>query len=372
MTWRKYSLNINSIIFLIIILIAGGLLIGFIVSKYVRRNLETKISTKMISSGLMLILGAFPRIQIQIIGLVSDFREILETNYTMIACGIVLIFAGLYYEFNIREKIYILNMLGIPVQREISDEKNIHALKLADYKVKEYVIDMFGIYDNEMDEKRNKIIVQKIKKCTETFCNRSKEFRAGFTGMAPIPYTIYAGLYLANGDVRRYFEYKRQESKYYELRKKKKRRDRISDIEILKKENPDKQTKEIVLALSVTRNIQNSDLIQFEQMDTIHIYTKETKDNLITSLEQLDKYAVFINQEIEALKQIYPNLNVVHLVAAIPSCLSLELGKLFALNSHRLPRVISYHYVSTGNVKYPFGIVVSDGEERYRGKLIKG
>ena len=365
----------NITIMMSIIAVCLGVLIAWIVSKYLRKNSETKISTEMITSGIALVVGAFPGTKEVILGLVAKYLEIGEnvgTDYAMIACGVILILFGIYYDLNIRDKIYVLNMFGIPVQKEISDEKNIKDLKLADYKVKESIIDIVGIYDNEMDEKKNEIIVGKIKKSAEAFANRSKGFKSGFTGMAPIPYTIYAGLFLANGDTRRYFEYHRQNSRYCELRKRKKLREAIPDIKIQDSEHPDEDASEVVMALSVTRTVQDSDLVQFAQKDVIRIDTDETKDNLITTLAQLDKYAKFINDELEQLKNTYPKLRKVHLVAAIPSCLSLEIGKLFALNSHRLPQVISYHYVSSEQIKYPFGVIVSDGLETNRGKLVKG
>ena len=364
----------NITIIMIIAAIVVGLMVAYFISKYIRRDFETKVSTKMITSGITLIIGAFPGTKEQIISLAAKICEIdetLETDFVMIVCGAILIIFGIYYERNIRDRIHILNMFGIPVQKEISDEKNIRDLKLADYKVKEYVIDIVGVYDNNMDKKRNDIIVRKIKNNVEAFVNRSTGFKSCFTGMAPIPYTIYAGLFLANGNTRRYFEYNRYDSKYYELEKKKKRRENIPDIVILKPEHPTSSATEIVLALSVTRKVQDNDLIQFATMDIVRINTKETKDNLITSIEQLDKYVEFVSCELEALKEIYPNIKTVHFVASIPSCLSLELGKMFALNSHRIPQVISYHYVSSSMIKYPFGIVVSDGNETNRGKLVK-
>ena len=106
-------------------------------------------------------------------------------------------------------------------------------------------------------------------------------------------------------------------------------------------------------------------------MDIIEIGLSMPNDNIIKSLTQLDEYAGELLNQIEGLKQKYPSIQKVHFVASIPSCLSIEIGKRFALNTHRLPQIISYHFVNSGTPKYPFGIIVSDGATG-KGKLIKG
>ena len=128
-----------TIIYIVAALMIGAI-VAFFISKVVRKDSETKISTYMITSGIMLIAGAFPGTKEIIIGMFAKLLKIdmkTETDYVMIVCGFVLIGFGYYYERNIRDRIHILNMLGIPVQKEISDENNIKDLKLDDYKVKD-------------------------------------------------------------------------------------------------------------------------------------------------------------------------------------------------------------------------------------------
>ena len=67
-----------------------------------------------------------------------------------------------------------------------------------------------------------------------------------------------------------------------------------------------------------------------------------------------------------ALKERYKNLKKIHLAASIPSCLSLEIGKSIGAGSNRVPPIVVYHYVSSEDSKYTFGIFVS-GENK--GKL---
>lgn len=212
-------------------------------------------------------------------------------------------------------------------------------------------------------------IVKKIQKVCTAFVNRSNGFKSCFTGMAPIPYTILAGTYLAAGKVRRYFEYRRADSKYYELSRSKKK-----NYQNLIASYPDQinaGATEVVVALSVTRKVQAADMSQFGTIDIVEIELPNPDDNVIKTIAQLDEYAGVVLNQIEGLKQIYPSICKVYLVASIPSCLSIELGKKFALNTHRLPQIISYHFVSSETPKYPFGVIVSDGVLG-TGKLIKG
>jgi hypothetical protein len=225
-------------------------------------------------------------------------------------------------------------------------------------------------FSNYMVDIEGHFIIRKIKKVCEAFVNRSKGFKSCFTGMAPIPYTILAGTYLAAGEVRRYFEYRRADSKYYELAKKSKKK--YDTLNVIFPNHMDESAAEVVVALSITRRVQQSDLIQFSGKDIIEIHLPHPEDNVVTSVTQLDEYAGFVMDKIEDLKQSYPALQKVHFVASIPSCVSVELGKRFALNAHRLPQIISYHFVSSETPKYPFGIVVCDGSTTDTGKLIRG
>jgi len=348
-------------------------IIALVIKKCLKKsNTETDISTIMITTGISLIVAAFPGTKEAVMSFVAEMvgKEVTyKTDPVMIICGIVLIIFGFLYKKNIRDRIYILNMLGIPVQKEITDDSNVKELKLADFKVREVLIDFVDVFDVNMTQKANGIIVKKIQKVCTAFVNRSNGFKSCFTGMAPIPYTILAGTYLASGKVRRYFEYRRADSKYYELSRSKKK-----NYQNLIASYPDQinaGATEVVVALSVTRKVQAADMTQFGTMDIVEIELPNPDDNVIKTIAQLDEYAGVVLNQIEGLKQIYPSICKVHLVASIPSCLSIELGKKFALNTHRLPQIISYHFVSSETPKYPFGVIVSDGVLG-TGKLIKG
>ena len=362
----KYSLIVTVGILLICSLV------WIITHFFIKSDKETEPSTMLITSGIALVVSAFPgteELLLGFLGTVIDKKITYGPDYIAIFCGIALIVLGMLYQKNIKDRIFVLNMFGIPVQKEISTEDTIKDLKLADYKVKEIIIEFVDIFKLGIDESKNEIIVQKIKKICTEFVNRSKDFKvACFTGMSPIPYTILAGTYLENGNVKRYFEKRRSDSKYYELSKKKKKYD---SLKVTIPNNINNSSTDVVVALSVTKQVQDCDITQFAGKDIIKIGLDVPGDNIIETNIQVNDYAQKTVDEIENLKNKYPHLQRVHFVASIPSCLSIELGKRFALNSNRLAQIISYHYVNTETPKYPFGIVVADGRNNEVGKYVR-
>ena len=59
------------------------------------------------------------------------------------------------------------------------------------------------------------------------------------------------------------------------------------------------------------------------------------------------------------LRECFPNLKTVHLVASIPSCMSIEIGKIIGMGTNRMMDIIVYHYIHSNTIKYPFGVYVS-------------
>ena len=310
----------------------------------------------LITSGIGLVIGSFAGFKEYVLSVFINIDT--SNNYVSLISGFILIIMGIALHFSIRERIYVLNMLGLYAQKEISNRKNLKDLQLADYKVKERLIDFVDFYNSApIDVKRNKVIIESIRNKCKDFEQRSADGEAAFTGMAPIPYTIYAGTLLNNQTRKRFFEYRRLEDKYYEL--KKKRRNSYPELNISYTNHAENESKEVVVALSVTRKIQSSDISQFSNLDVINITLENTKDNVIIYTEQLEDYANSVIREIEKLKDTYPNIKKVHLVCSIPSCLSLKIGMLLNLSNNRMPQVISYHFQQSADTKYPYGIIVA-------------
>lgn len=331
----------------------------------------TEVSGLIITTGTAMAISAIPCPKDIILAIIASFLDIhinVGTDYVVMFCGLALIVLGIYYRRSIKDKIFVLNMLGIHTQIEISEESHLKELHLPDFKVKENIIDFVDLFqDGKMSSKKNDIIVKKInKKCNE-FLNRSHDTRACFTSMSPIPYTILAGNYLSNCGIKRYFEYVSIKQTFIELSHKKNKK-RFPELKIRYPESIRADSTELVLALSISRPVQDLDLNQFNT-DVVHIGLDNPQDNVIIMMEQLTQYCDLVIKEIENLRASYTSLDTIHLVASIPSCVSEKLGELFRLRGNRLFKIIAYHFVNTNQPKYPFGITVCSPNESGYGKF---
>lgn len=352
----------------------GICLLISIVKRIFLKKASIDMATNMITSGISLMFSAFPGIKEVVTSSIASIFKVtvsIENDYVAIVCGLLLIILGLFLRKDIKDRIFVLNMLGLFSQKEISDVQNLKDLKLVDFKVKEIIIDFVDIFNGLMTEEKNQLIVNKIKVQCEKFSNRSKDFKSCYTGMAPIPYTILAGTRLSNCNLKRFFEFKRIDNKYYEL-KVKDGFQKHKPLQVIYPQNIKSDSTEIIISLSITEFIQKDDLVQFRNLDLIEIRLNEPKDNAIISNEQLEDYGNKVLNVIEDTKKKYPRINKIHFVASIPSCVAIKLGMLIALSNNRLPQIISYHFEQSNFPKYPFGIVVSDNTTNdIWGKLIK-
>ncbi len=365
------ALNVYWNVVIIAMIITGGAI--YFIKRLISKDTSTDVSVLMITSGVTLIVSAFPR-TIEIIGtIVASFLKVnfvAETDYASIACGFALVFLGLFYFKAIKERTYVLNMFGLFSQPEISDTLHIKQLNLTDYKVKEIIIDFVDVFQHGvMSEEKNQIIVKKIKKQCESFKNRATDSEACFTGMAPIPYTILAGNYLSGGNIKRFFEYIGKNHKYIELSHNVFFQKKYPELKVQYPDDIDIGATDIVVALSISVKVQDADLVQFNN-DVLRIGLDKPANNIITRNDQLDNYCNLVVTEMERAREKYPCLIRIHLAASIPSCVSVRLGDQFRLRSNRLPKIISYHFVNNQYPKYPFGIVVADSKEEGYGRLI--
>lgn len=351
-----------------------SVIIGFIVSKILNSDKEQNIGNLFISTGVGLITSSFATTSDKIIDIfnhiIGSSNLVSSNNYTSIICGFILIAIGIYYKKNIRDRFFVLNFLSKD-RRTISDISIVKELKLSDFKLREQYIDVVRIFKDGSNIKpsSNKYIIEEIEEKANCFINQSKDFNRGFTGMGAIPYSILLGTYLSATEVNEYYEYNSNKQKYYALegkrRFKKNRNFQILNVDIpLTKP----QDTEVVVALSVSCQVEDSDLVQFNGKDTIKIGVATPKDNKIISKEQLNSYVEEIMITLEGLKSKYTNLDTIHLVGAIPSCLSVELGRRISLRRNRLLKIISYQYMGSHTPRYIWGLVITEID---KGKLIK-
>lgn len=336
-------------------------------------NFSSNISKSMIAAGISIITSSFSftkQIVSMLVALFTNFELQSGTDIIGIVCGFILIIFGFVYGKEIKDRVFVINLFGPFSQLEISDLKHINDLKLTDYKVKETIIDFVDIFQLEkISEERNQMIVKKIENQCNKFKERSTDFSSGFTSMAPIPYSILAGTYLSGGSVKRFFEYEGRKGKYYELSKGKNKSKKFQKLTVEYPNAININATDLVIAVSITSLIKDGDLEQFDY-DVLKIKLDSPRDNVITTMNQLNDYCDLIVTEIENVKEKYPQIETVHMVASIPSCVSEKLGEQFMIHNNRLPMIISYHFVNGNNPKYPFGIVVTDNPLGKRGKLV--
>ncbi len=358
----------NSII-LILMLIVFALVTIF---DYIAGRKEQSISDSLISAGITIILSTVSGCTELIILLVIEHLgyslNVESPNY--IVCyitGVLLIVLGIVLKFSFKNRTFILNMFGMFCQKEISNPKAISDLKLSEHKIIEHVVDLSSFFNNFKNQESvmNKAVCQHIKKSAEIFSSKAYDQKSTcFTGMAPIPYTIYMGTYLEKANIDRYFEYNAQdEGHYYELKKSKRRK--WGDLKKEYQEKINSNAEEILIAISISHKISDIDLAQFN-MDKVKIYLLEPKDNVIKYKEQLKEYKnVIYDCIVNDVMKAYPNLKTIHIAAAIPSCLSIEIGKSIGLRTNRICDIIVHHYVKFQTPPYVWGLQVN-GEQKER------
>lgn len=358
----------NSIILIILIAV---LIINVIVSAFFGKEEKTIFGT-LISSGITLIMSGIPELSEMILGIIASMlnSSLVDTegNYIIrLIVGIVLIIIGILFRTKINERIYILNMYGVAVQKEVDDVKAIKDLHLSEYKVKEQIIDFISFFDgSSMKQNINSKICKQVEKSSLKFSTKvTDQKHACFTGMAPIPYTVYAGTYLENAKITRYFEYcNANGGYYYELKKaSKKEKSKIPGLKLTFPAHLDPNASEIVLAISISHEVRHQDLSQFA-MDIVALSLDEPKDNVIRYTQQLDSYKQTIFKCIETdLFSKYPNLKTIHIAASIPSCISIEIGKSIGVRTNRVHDIVVHHYISSNNPPYTFGLYVSGNKK---------
>ncbi|MDU2895244.1 MAG: SAVED domain-containing protein [Clostridium sp.] len=291
-----------------------------------------------------------------------------DFNKYYFALGVLLIGISIYIRCYVKKKLYILNINSY-FHRSIEEYMNSKNLKVFDFRQRE--IDFVNVYKKifkeRLDDESFSCIKSEIEDKVKAFKNEAKAFRRGYTGIASIPFVIYAGTFLERTSIDDFYEFDKVTTQdYYKLSDKSKNNypelKVITDINSLNNSESD-----AIVAISVTGKISDEDISQFTTDNIIRIEVDNPKDNTITEVAQLDKYTNVIMTLIEELGKKIPSLNTIHLLYSGQSCMALELGKR-CIDSTRLPEIISYQYERQSEKKYPWGIVVNGMN---KGKLIK-
>ena len=262
-------------------------------------------------------------------------------------------------------KLPLLNMLGMHFQAYVNQIGCDGKLSESEFDERE--VDFTMLFDKSVgvSKSNNKKICDEIqKKCSSLVGADSNSKRAYFTGMSPIPYEVYAGTFLNGSKVNDYLEYdSKNTKKFYELKNRCSIQQKLFGIHTLAKEVSENliETEDLNLIISVSSKITDEDVIQFQSFSNAKLELNEIKDNVIKEKEQL----VELKNKISSLMEEYgkKGFKRIHITAAIPSCLAVEIGKEITQLGNRLPEIIVYHYVKTSEKKYPFGLIVNGSDK---------
>lgn len=307
------------------------------------------------------------------VGVITKYDNAIKLggdfNWAYFILGCVLMIISIFIYLYSKKKFYVININAYTSRRL---ENEISKLKSNNSDFREREIDFIKIYQRIFSKKLDKTSFECIKaeidEKVTAFKNETKFIKRGYTGIAPIPFIMYAGTLLNRVDVNEYYEFdKKVTNKYYLLSNNKK--EKYPELKVKTNLSQLDETKsEVLIAISITQKIEDNVLGQFiPNCNLVRIEVDNPEDNTMKNKNQLIKYVDVVIEAIEEIKKIIPNLKV-NLVYSGQSCLALELGKAF-FDETRMPEVTNYHYdFQNQMVKYPWGITINGSN---RGKLIK-
>ncbi|WCK57138.1 SAVED domain-containing protein (plasmid) [Aneurinibacillus sp. Ricciae_BoGa-3] len=340
---------------------------------FLNNKQEQGFARALIASGLGLVAGSFGSTLnevIQAIAIIKNSKtaqdsinitnEMSQTNYPELVTGIILVLGGVYFLQYVKKKLYILNINGYEDKRIEGHNQDV---RLGSFEFKERDIDFIRLYRKGVNADSAKEIIQILQEKVKSFKDESTEFKRGYTGIAPIPFVMMAGTFLAKERIDEYLEFDKKETqKYYRLVK----GNDFPPLQITDFNTINQNAEDVVIAITLTTKITNADLSQFNGFPVVRVSVPTPQDNVIRYKQQLIEYKSKIADLIEDIGANLPLLKRVHVCCASQSCLVLELGK--EIDNRRMQQVISYHFYAQGQHRYPWGIVINGHE---KGKLIQ-
>lgn len=359
------------IILTVIIIIAGVIIYKQIKSNKNKESFITMICTSGLSLMLVSSSNWLDKLLIGV-GVITKYDEAIKLggtfNWAYFIVGCILVTTSIFMYLFSKNKLYVLNINGYSSKKL---ESYLSKLKSNNSDFREREIDFIQIYKRVFSKKLDKTSYECIKSEIEekvvAFKNETADIKKGYTGIAPIPFIMYAGTFLNRVKIDYYYEFdKIGINNYYVLSKKKKEYPKLKVTTNISQLDTSKD--DLLLAISLTQKIEDNVLSQFvSTCNIVKIGVDTPTDNTIKYKDQLDDYINIIFDTIEKIKVIIPNVKI-HLVYSGQSCLALEIGKR-CFDGTRIPQIINYQFEAQNNiVKYPWGIVMNGSD---KGKLIK-
>ncbi len=350
----------------------------------VNQNKEQGYANILFTTGISLIVNAFGTLFNNIMQSVTMLQSksvddslkiqkaFSDVNYPSLIIGVILIATGFLFYRYINNKMFILNINGYFDRRIEGHHKS---LSLSTFEFKEREVDFVRLFkNNKMNKTLAVTIGGLIEEKVKSFKEESKHFQRGYTGIAPIPFISLAGTHLKREKIDQFYEFDKEESQtYYSLKSRTakqliKKSEDYPELKLKTNINRlDVQKTEAVIAISVTREISDTDLQQFTKSEIVKLSLDTPCDNTIKFQSQLIQYRKQIVDTIYELRSQMHNLELIHIVYSGQSCLALEIGK--SMEDYRMPSVVIYQFDSQAEKKYPWGIKINGDKT---GSLIQG
>lgn len=342
----------------IIIIVLG---IVYLIFKIRNKKIESGFTAVFITTGIALVTSSFGTIPDKLIAIFTE--ESVTNNVLQLITGFILIFMGIWMSIYVRNKLNILNLIGVK-ERRIEDHNEDVNLNLFEFKERE--IDLSIPVTKEMTEEMFQNTVELLEYKVSSFDRESREVKKGYTGTAPIPLTLYAGHCSKGKPTDVFFEYNRFKSKYQKLKKTNKwlfSKRKYQDLSLEQPiEDLDINNNEVILGVGITMPIKKEQVQQFNA-PFIYLSIESPVPNAIQYEEQLHEYVRKIYNVIIQLND-YSCISKIHLVMSSQSCLPFELGKQLTTETY-MKEIVSYHFVNNKQPNYPWGIAFNNKGIRY-------
>lgn len=250
-----------------------------------------------------------------------------------------------------------LGIFKIDGYKEIDLAKHLDELGYQEYEYQIYEPKIIDVMVGGVNKTKISMIDRFIKTEVDKIIHNKDIDRIAYTGTAPIPITFLIGKHFEKQDIDDYIEYHKNKNKYYKLNSSASYPEIIFNPDGI---TPQKDIKEIVIALNFTTRINDEDMKGFN-CDKLKITVQNPKDNTITSKEQLMDYKEKIFDYLESFIKDYPKLEKIHLLCACQSCLPFELGK--SIDNRRFCKIFAYQYNYQSEFKYTWSILINGRED---------
>ena len=208
---------------LIAIIICGVLYIGF---KFINgQKNESFVGTIFTAGGSFISLasGNWQDTLVKIVAIINnrnDINELVENfNLYYFFFGAFLIIVAIILRLYSKRKVCVLNINGY-MRQKIEPYFKKKKDMINDFRERE--INFVNIYKkifcNRLDRESCECILEEIEEQVNAFKNETIESKRGYTGIAPIPFIMYAGTFLGREEIDDYYEFDKIDTKdYYKL-----------------------------------------------------------------------------------------------------------------------------------------------------------